>query len=169
MFVSFLLFYSYADGFAPIHSGHYQRIEIASTGSFPRKEKQTKPNKAKSTDTTLYAIKRYGLLPANFTDIDDIVALNLESQRKKSLNEQKDQTTSKWMEKLLRLSNIASLLCVLDCTILPIAIFLLPLLGMGGSPSQAKFFHDLGHTSALNFVLPGNCVPTQANFTFFMY
>lgn len=59
-------------------------------------------------------------------------------------------------QKLLNISNIASMLCVIDCTVLPIVTVVLPLIGMGvSSPEQAKFLHELGHSVAIFFVLPG--------------
>jgi hypothetical protein len=48
------------------------------------------------------------------------------------------------------------MLCVIDCTVLPIVTVVLPLIGMGvSSPEQAKFLHELGHSVAIFFVLPG--------------
>lgn len=57
--------------------------------------------------------------------------------------------------KLAKISNIASMLCVIDCTVLPIVTVLLPLIGLGASPAQAHWLHELGHSVALFFVLPG--------------
>jgi len=69
-----------------------------------------------------------------------------------------------WKERLLRASNTASLLCVLDCTILPVVTVLLPLLGIVASPTQSKFLHDIGHTIALYFVLPVGGLATTMNY-----
>lgn len=52
-----------------------------------------------------------------------------------------------WKETLTRLSNIASLLCVLDCTILPIVTVLLPLFGMA-APGHLEWLHQLGKESS---------------------
>ena len=57
-------------------------------------------------------------------------------------------------ERLLKLSNIASLLCVVDCTVLPIITVVLPFLGLGTSTATAKRLHELGHSIAIYFVLP---------------
>lgn len=57
-------------------------------------------------------------------------------------------------EKLSKISNIASMLCVIDCTVLPTVTVLLPLIGLGASPAQAKWLHELGHSVAIYFVLP---------------
>ena len=66
-----------------------------------------------------------------------------------------DEGNNKLMEKLRQVSNIASLLCVLDCTLLPIITVILPLLGvLNLGPSQMEFLHVLGHKLALYFVLP---------------
>jgi len=72
-----------------------------------------------------------------------------------------------WNEKLLRMSNIASLLCVIDCTVLPLVTILLPLLGIGvvASPEREEWLHHLGHTVALNFVLPVGSLATTMNHT----
>lgn len=56
--------------------------------------------------------------------------------------------------RLLKISNIASALCVLDCTILPAVTVLLPLVGMATTPAQSRWLHELGHSVALFFVLP---------------
>lgn len=61
--------------------------------------------------------------------------------------------------KMQQLSNIASMLCVLDCTILPLVSVLLPLLGFTtatiGSTSADSLLHSIGHTISLYFVVPG--------------
>lgn len=60
-------------------------------------------------------------------------------------------------DRLLKISNVASLLCVIDCTILPIVTILLPLLGLGVAASYATLnarLHHIGHQMALYFVLP---------------
>eukprot|EP00978_Attheya_sp_CCMP212_P018130 scaffold49244_cov52-Attheya_sp.AAC.9 len=59
-----------------------------------------------------------------------------------------------WKERLMKISNIASVLCVIDCTALPIITLLLPLLGLGASPAQTEWLHELGHRVAMYFVLP---------------
>mmetsp|Transcript_3453 Transcript_3453/g.7500 ORF Transcript_3453/g.7500 Transcript_3453/m.7500 type:complete len:283 (+) Transcript_3453:68-916(+) len=69
-----------------------------------------------------------------------------------------------WKDRLLRVSNTASLLCVVDCTILPVVTILLPLLGVVTSPNQAKWLHDVGHTIALYFVLPVGGLATTMNY-----
>jgi len=72
---------------------------------------------------------------------------------------------SSWKERFRRVSNIASILCVLDCTLLPICTFLLPLLGMGFSVERAKWIHKLGHSVALFFVLPVGTLTTVLNYS----
>ena len=59
-----------------------------------------------------------------------------------------------WKENLLQISNVASFLCVIDCTILPIITLLLPLIGFAASPDQEEWLHHIGHKVAMNFVLP---------------
>jgi hypothetical protein len=70
-----------------------------------------------------------------------------------------------WRSKLLQFSNIASLLCVLDCTVLPIVTIILPLFGIvAGSPAQMEWLHEAGHAIALGFVLPVGALATITNF-----
>lgn len=61
-------------------------------------------------------------------------------------------------ERMLKLSNVASLLCVMDCTVLPLVTVLLPLLGLGAATTSyaglSNAMHDIGHQMALYFVLP---------------
>jgi hypothetical protein len=68
-------------------------------------------------------------------------------------------------DKLRKISNFASLLCVLDCTILPIITIALPLLGfLNLGATQLEFFHHLGHQLALFFVLPVGGLTTVVNY-----
>ena len=53
-------------------------------------------------------------------------------------------------ERLLKASNFASMLCVLDCTILPVITIVLPLFGIvAASPAHMEWLHELGHQLAL--------------------
>jgi MerC mercury resistance protein len=62
---------------------------------------------------------------------------------------------NKLFDDLRQVSNFASMLCVLDCTVLPIMTVALPLLGiMNLGPARMDFLHHLGHKLALYFVLP---------------
>lgn len=68
-------------------------------------------------------------------------------------------------EGLLKASNFASVLCVLDCTILPFVTVVLPLFGIvAGSPAQMEWLHELGHQVALWFVLPVGGLATTLNY-----
>lgn len=67
-------------------------------------------------------------------------------------------------EKLAKISNIASMLCVIDCTVLPVVTVLLPLIGLGASPAQAKWLHELGHSVAIFFVLPVGGLAATMNY-----
>ena len=58
-------------------------------------------------------------------------------------------------EKISKISNVASMLCVIDCTVLPIVTVLLPLIGLGASSAQTEWLHEFGHSVAIFFVLPG--------------
>jgi len=74
-----------------------------------------------------------------------------------------DQTTtestnfswkSRTMDRLRKLSNFASILCVVDCTVLPLVTVGLPFLGLATSAASSAWLHELGHKVALWFVLP---------------
>jgi hypothetical protein len=69
-------------------------------------------------------------------------------------------------DSLLKVSNWASLLCVLDCTILPIVTLILPLFGIvAASPAQMEWLHEVGHSVALYFVMPVGGLATTMNYT----
>jgi branched-subunit amino acid transport protein AzlD len=73
---------------------------------------------------------------------------------------QKQQRSSSFKDTLLKLSNFASLLCVLDCTILPIISIALPFFEFHDA------LHELGHTLALTFVLPVGLLATVTNYCY---
>ena len=66
-----------------------------------------------------------------------------------------------WKARLQTISNFASLLCVLDCTLLPIITILFPLLNMA---IPLESLHQLGHAIAMYFVLPVGALTTAFNF-----
>jgi hypothetical protein len=79
----------------------------------------------------------------------------------------KQQTKTGIRAKLLQFSNYASMLCVLDCTVLPIVTIILPLFGIvAGSPAQMEWLHQAGHQIALGFVLPVGLMATISNFVY---
>lgn len=65
------------------------------------------------------------------------------------------QEVSKTFVRILEISNFASMLCVVDCTVLPIVTVLFPLIGLESSGSAMGWLHSLGRNIALYFVLPG--------------
>ena len=71
---------------------------------------------------------------------------------------------TEWKEHLLKISNIASILCVIDCTVLPAVTLFLPLIGVAASAEQTKWLHDLGHSIALYFVLPVGGLAATMNY-----
>ena len=73
-------------------------------------------------------------------------------------------TSTTWKEQLLRYSNYASALCVVDCTVLPIVTLLLPLLGIVAQPASLHWLHHAGHQLALYFVLPVGFTATTTNY-----
>mmetsp|Transcript_3662 Transcript_3662/g.7959 ORF Transcript_3662/g.7959 Transcript_3662/m.7959 type:complete len:217 (-) Transcript_3662:1597-2247(-) len=71
---------------------------------------------------------------------------------------------TEWKERLLKISNIASILCMIDCTVLPAVTLFLPLIGVAASAEQTKWLHDLGHSIALYFVLPVGGLAATMNY-----
>lgn len=72
-----------------------------------------------------------------------------------------------WKLRLLEASNIASLLCIVDCTVLPAVTIALPFFGLvGQTPEQTEFLHQLGHRVALGFVLPVGGSAVTLNYLF---
>jgi len=66
-------------------------------------------------------------------------------------------------QRLVRLANLASILCVIDCTVLPIVTILFPLLGMA-APGHMEWLHEFGHSVAIFFVLPVGGTAATMNF-----
>jgi len=77
---------------------------------------------------------------------------------------------SSWNEKLMKVANIASILCVIDCTVLPIFLVLLSVMGVGSSPSTHCCGHNhgllntIGHSIANFIVVPIGTLVTIVNF-----
>lgn len=87
-----------------------------------------------------------------------------------------------WKDRLIDISNIASFLCVLDCTLLPLVSIALPALSwiagslsLGGAStnsvtvalsSMLSFLPALGHGIALYFVIPVGLTTTIVNYFF---
>lgn len=131
--------------------------------------KNIPPNRSLSS-SVLHAIVRGSLLdesnlmsPISQTQ-GSLTNTNQIQSSKKGLSRTKVDDTLNWSEKLLQISNAASLLCAIDCTVLPIVTLLLPLIGIGVSPTSASFLHDLGHAIGIYFVLPVGSFATAMNF-----
>lgn len=95
--------------------------------------------------------------------------------------ESQEQSTTSWKERLIDISNIASFLCVLDCTLLPLVSIALPALSwlagglaigtssnslLAGVSSIVDFLPTLGHGVALFFVIPVGLLTTMVNYLF---
>ena len=99
------------------------------------------------------------------------VKINIGPLRSSSFSSGEDQSPSistkknEWKEQLMKISNIASILCVLDCTILPAITLLLPLVGVAASAEQAKWLHEIGHQIALYFVMPVGGLTATLNYS----
>jgi putative flippase GtrA len=94
----------------------------------------------------------------------DITASSDDSDSEGSVESIQSKTT--WKDQLLQFSNFASLLCVLDCTILPIVTIVFPLMGILVSASQLEWLHQAGHAVALGFVLPVGGMATVTNYLY---
>mmetsp|Transcript_10593 Transcript_10593/g.22419 ORF Transcript_10593/g.22419 Transcript_10593/m.22419 type:complete len:471 (+) Transcript_10593:117-1529(+) len=71
------------------------------------------------------------------------------------------------LSRLTSISTVASLLCVVDCTVLPLVTILLPLLGLASSPqggTMTEALTDLSHSVALYFVLPVGSLATATGY-----
>jgi hypothetical protein len=107
----------------------------------------------------------------------------LSSQDSSSSNLSIDNTnTESWKEKLLDVSNFASLLCVLDCTLLPLVSIAIPaiswgvgfIIGAGGTSAAVPptfsaflaYLPVLSHGIALYFVIPVGLLTTVVNYFF---
>jgi hypothetical protein len=99
----------------------------------------------------------------------------------KTSNQLTQQPTPSWKDRLIDVSNIASFLCVLDCTLLPLVSIALPALSwiaggvsigsnnnvvLAGFSSMADFLPALGHGIALFFVIPVGLLTTIVNYFF---
>jgi len=84
-----------------------------------------------------------------------------------SSGEENDKMTNKplttWRSQLLQAGNFASLLCAVDCTVLPVVTLMFPLMGMA-APSSLDWLHEAGHAVALGFVLPVGGSATLLNY-----
>lgn len=91
------------------------------------------------------------------------------------------QSTSSWKDRLIDISNIASFLCVLDCTLLPLVSIALPAFSwlagsmpigssnnalLAGFASISDFLPVIGHGIALFFVTPVGLLTTLVNYFF---
>ena len=79
----------------------------------------------------------------------------------------KDKATrqkSSWRSRLLEFSTWASMLCVIDCTVLPLLTILFPLLGWMEDLLDEAWLDEVGHAVALRVVLPIGALATTTNY-----
>ena len=88
----------------------------------------------------------------------------LQPNNEKSTTATRTDTTS-IRERISKISNVASMLCVIDCTVLPVVTVLLPLIGLGASSAQAEWLHEFGHSVAIFFVLPSKLLFSHSSST----
>mmetsp|Transcript_18864 Transcript_18864/g.33253 ORF Transcript_18864/g.33253 Transcript_18864/m.33253 type:complete len:279 (-) Transcript_18864:74-910(-) len=127
-------------------------------------------------ESTLASLKRTNQLPILFSSSEaasDTIpstspkknAINGATPEQASFPSQLSVKMTNWLGRIRKVSNFASFLCVLDCTILPVITVALPLLGVFNlGASQLEALHQLGHSLALYFVLPVGSLTTVINY-----
>ena len=60
-----------------------------------------------------------------------------------------DTEKTSWLERLNKVSNMASVLCAIDCTVFPVLLTLLPILNMGSSGKYEVRRHAPGRNRTL--------------------
>jgi hypothetical protein len=82
-----------------------------------------------------------------------------------TLCKQKQQQQTKVLVTLQKYSAIASWLCLIDCTILPILTLIVPLLGIANlGPDRLQFLHSIGDFTTLFILLPVGGLSTILNY-----
>ena len=127
------------------------------------------------SDTTLQPLFFQSTNPSPTDSLDVSISKN---------GDNNNNNTGSWKERLLDVSNFASLLCVLDCTLLPLVSIAIPaiswgvgfILGSGGAVSAATmppalsaflaYLPALSHGIALYFVIPVGLLTTIINYFF---
>mmetsp|Transcript_42938 Transcript_42938/g.79792 ORF Transcript_42938/g.79792 Transcript_42938/m.79792 type:complete len:303 (-) Transcript_42938:105-1013(-) len=61
---------------------------------------------------------------------------------------------TKFVERVNRVSNFASILCAIDCTVFPLLLTLLPIINAASSGAASAWLHKASHACALWFVGP---------------
>lgn len=69
----------------------------------------------------------------------------------------------KWIERVNRVSNFASILCAIDCTVFPLLLTLLPIINAASSGTAAAWLHKASHACALWFVGPVGGLAVTSN------
>jgi hypothetical protein len=135
----------------------------------------------------LTGLSSSALIPPSESDEMNLPSLfqsSISSQGSSSLHDVSiiNNNNGSWKERLLDVSNFASLLCVLDCTLLPLVSIAIPALswsvgfmvGSGGAfvtvpPALSAFLAHLpalSHGIALFFVVPVGLLTTVINYIF---
>jgi hypothetical protein len=121
----------------------------------PIKTTTTDKNKSFVDESSFLSIpsteSRLSMRIAEATSIKDVATMPQESNPFSSFS------------KLRQISNVASFLCVLDCTLLPIITIAFPLVGFVNL-GATEWLDDLGHSLALYFVLPVGGLTALVNY-----
>jgi hypothetical protein len=72
-----------------------------------------------------------------------------------------DETKKSWQSRLGRVSAVASILCAVDCTVLPALLVIVPALNIAGASSAG--LHEISHLVAVWFVAPVGGAALTAN------
>jgi hypothetical protein len=176
------------------HAGRLNMADI-NTAAVPRNGTESSETDAElDTHSTFFNVKigapdrtgeltpfgSSGLLVKDETQIF-LQSRNLQEQMQNNQVSRQTQSELSWKDRLIDISNIASFLCVLDCTLLPLVSIALPALSWlaGGLTSSANnnallsgvssivdLLPALGHGIALFFVIPVGLLTTVVNYVF---
>ena len=103
--------------------------------------------------------QQYPLLPSSLDkSSENLVCVEIAKVSKQT-------KSTAYFEKLRHVSNIASFLCLLDCTLLPLITLALPLLGiLNIGHDRLEWLHHVGHGLAFFFVLPVGFMSAMMNY-----
>ena len=69
---------------------------------------------------------------------------------------------SSWVSRLNKVSNFASILCAIDCTVFPLLLTIMPIINVAGGGTE--WLHTASHAVALWFVAPVGGAAVLSNF-----
>lgn len=160
---------------------NFVRTASAFAPSYPAREKHFFPNRSRVRKSSVHLYSTEPTSPAGSAPLAPTENyINGASSREASFDasgsnkaatgsiaatSSEDTNSSSMLNRVRQMSNFASFLCVLDCTLLPLVTVALPLLGVVNlGAGQLEAIDNLGHSLALNFVLPVGSLTTVINY-----